>query len=98
MAGSLKMACHRASHDSKTNEANIDHFALSFHGLTMRRSFGSCTIEGLRRWLSSACIRIAAGIIGELDMCDTSEMFLQRWRDVTFHHLHVVNVILNEEV
>src|ERR1700738_1583790 len=41
---------------------------------------------------------VAAGIIGELDMGDTSEMFLQRWRDVTFHHLHVVNVILNEEV
>src|SRR6266404_7850957 len=33
MAGSLKMACHRASHDSKANEANIDHFDLSFHAL-----------------------------------------------------------------
>src|ERR1700737_392299 len=33
MAGSLKMACHRTSHDSKANEANIDHFDLSFHDL-----------------------------------------------------------------
>src|SRR6478752_2153864 len=39
---------------------------------------------------------VAARIIGQLNMCDTSEVLLQRWCNITFHHLHVVDVILNE--
>src|SRR5258708_13911701 len=41
---------------------------------------------------------VAAGIVGELDMRDTGEMFLHRSRDVALHHLPVVNVILNKEL
>src|SRR5438128_289471 len=41
---------------------------------------------------------VAAGIIGQLDMRDTGEMFLQGSRQIALHHLHVVNVILNKEI
>src|ERR1700716_3680031 len=47
--------------------------------------------------LSSARF-VAARVIGQLDMSDTSKVLSQRWRDITFHHLHVVDVILNEEI
>src|SRR5437879_1955349 len=41
---------------------------------------------------------VATGIVGQLNMRDTIEMFLQRSRDVALHHLHVVDVILNEQI
>jgi len=44
MPGSLEMASHRASHDPKANEANINHLDLSFHA--MRQPFESRTIRG----------------------------------------------------
>ena len=37
MSGSLKMARHRAPHDPKANEANIDHFVFSFASSIRRR-------------------------------------------------------------
>src|SRR3982075_1606372 len=40
---------------------------------------------------------ITTGIVGQLDMRDTVEMFLQRSRDIALHPLHVVDVVLNEE-
>ena len=41
---------------------------------------------------------IAAGIVGKLDMGNAREMLLQASRDVAFHYLHVVDVVLNEEI
>jgi hypothetical protein len=41
---------------------------------------------------------VAAGIVGELDVGDPAEMFLQAARDVALHHLHVVDVVLHEQI
>src|SRR6266540_3374781 len=41
---------------------------------------------------------IAAGIIGKLDMSDARQMFLQGARNVAFHDLHVVDVVLHEQI
>src|SRR5438093_4049136 len=41
---------------------------------------------------------IAAGIIGELDMRDAWQVFLQGARNVALHHLHVVDVVLHEQI
>src|ERR1700732_1459158 len=121
MAGSLKMACHRASHDSKANKANIDHLIFlsllwlwlvhmvrvppkAFEGGFLRLLFAAnpAAIFHLIQILKQKGIVylagpgfVAARIIGELNVRDTSEMLLQSWCNVTFHHLHVVNVILN---
>src|SRR6266403_295211 len=124
MAGSLKMAFHRASNDSKANEANIDHFDLSFHSLLCvdhlvrvpPKAFGGSRLrlvfaadpaaisdlvkmskkEGI---VDLSCAGfVASGIVGQLHVSDTSKMLSQRWRDIALHHLHVVDVILNEEI
>jgi len=42
---------------------------------------------------------VAAGIIGQLDMGDTRQNIFARFRAImALHHLHVVNIILNEEI
>src|SRR6266446_3337939 len=57
MPGSLEVTCHRTSHDSQPNEANVTHLDLPYPRPTMRRLFVSCTIRGLQQWWPSACIR-----------------------------------------
>src|ERR1700730_12123331 len=41
---------------------------------------------------------VAAGIVGQLHMGNAAKAVLQRWRDITLHHLHVIDVILNEQI
>jgi len=41
---------------------------------------------------------IAAGIVGKLDMGDAGKVFLQGARNVALHHLHVVDVVLHEQI
>src|SRR5262245_18385074 len=41
---------------------------------------------------------VAAGIVGELDMGDARQMLLQGARDFAFHDLHVVDVVLDEDI
>src|SRR5258708_13816241 len=41
---------------------------------------------------------IAAWIIRELDMRDTREMLLQGPRDIALHPLHMIDVVLDEEI
>src|SRR5258708_27231720 len=40
----------------------------------------------------------AAGIVGELDMRNTHEMLLHRSRYIALHYLHVVDIVLNEQI
>src|SRR6266481_1512689 len=124
MAGSLKMACHRTSHDSKANEANIDHSDLSFHDLLcvdhlvrvppkafdggrLRLVFAAdpAAISDLVEMSKQEGIVdlpgagfVAAGIVGQLHMGNAPKVLSQRWRDITLHHLHVIDVVLNEQI
>src|SRR5712671_6417923 len=41
---------------------------------------------------------VAAGIVGKLDVRDAAKMFLEAPRDIALHHLHVVDVVLDEEI
>src|SRR6187431_2021467 len=41
---------------------------------------------------------MAAGIVGNLNMGDVRQMSLQRARNVALHHLHVVDVVLHEQI
>ena len=41
---------------------------------------------------------VAAGIVGELDMGDARRVLLQVSRDVALHQLHVVDIVLDEEI
>src|SRR6202048_102192 len=41
---------------------------------------------------------VATGVVGQLHVSDFRKVLLQRWRDVAFHDLHVVDVVLNEEI
>src|SRR5690242_13917227 len=41
---------------------------------------------------------IAAGIVGKLDMGDARQMLLRGASDIALHDLHVINVVLDEEV
>jgi hypothetical protein len=41
---------------------------------------------------------VAAGIVGKLNVRNTSQVLLQASRDVALHHLHVVDIVLHEEV
>ena len=41
---------------------------------------------------------VAAGIVGELDMGDARQMRLQAPRDIALHDLHVIDVVLDEQI
>jgi len=41
---------------------------------------------------------VAAGVIGQLDVCDAVEMLLYSRGEVALHDLHVIDVILDEEI
>ena len=41
---------------------------------------------------------VAAGIVGKLNVRNMSQVLLQASRDVTLHHLHVVDVVLHEQI
>src|SRR4029450_4608969 len=41
---------------------------------------------------------VAPGIIGQLDMGDARQVLLQAARNVAFHNLHMVDVILHEQI
>src|SRR3984885_12311657 len=41
---------------------------------------------------------VAAGVVGQLHMRNAGKVPSQGWRDISLHHLHVIDVILNEEI
>src|SRR4029078_1524069 len=41
---------------------------------------------------------VAAGVVGELDMGDVGQVLLQASGNITFHYLHVVDVVLHEQI
>src|SRR5258706_1456453 len=117
MAGGLKMAWHRATHNSNANEPNINHLIRlsilwlcvdhlfrvppkAFNGGFPRLVFAPnpAAVSNLIKISKQKGIVDLAGpgfvatrIISDLNLCDTSEVLLQRWRHVTFHQLHVGN-------
>ena len=41
---------------------------------------------------------VAAGVVGELDVRDAGQVLLQASRNVALHYLHVVDVVLHEQI
>src|SRR5881275_3140238 len=41
---------------------------------------------------------VAAGVVGKLDMGDARQVLLHGARDVALHHLHVVDIVLHEQI